>query len=420
MQIVEADDFFLPKHQMFFKAIANLRLADVPPDPVTLCTELQRIGAFEEVGGSDFVAQIYERVPEIANVGFYARTVKQMARHRTIIQRCLRISKDVWDRDFTAVCDMMVSSMQDLNRTLELAMSPGLTTKQAMQEAITSLATDEFWLMTGMEEMDKGECSMARNCLNVLGARPTMGKTSLVLNMLVFLCRLGLRVLYFSPETKCRRAMHCLASIISGRSLRELKSMRQNPANDPMFQDITQEVSSWRLETRHDPMGIDQLLHTIRGKHRFKPIDLVIVDYLQVYADNKESMDRLIRGLVDIAEHDLVTILAVSQINREVEKRITKATNRGRPQMSDLQNSGTIEQAAEVVYLLWQPSFYDHERYKIGNYDYPTEQLAEIIVAKQRTGRRNVGFPHRFIGSCYRFEPFFGVFSPPEEKTWAP
>src|SRR5215210_2584473 len=391
-----AEDFYSEVHRIIYGAMMRLYSRGEPIDQLTLTNELRSVNEFERIGGRPYVFQIVESVPTAANAGRYADIVRGKALLRAIIDVGSRITEDAF-REPEDVSEALDSAEQLVygvsNRTLREHLAPVSELAPGALEMIQRLYEQEgevTGVETGFEDLDRLTTGFHRSDLIILAARPAMGKTAMALNAIWHASgEKKLPVAIFSLEMSKEQLVQRLISQTTRIPAQALRSGNVKAEDWPKLVRGVAEVS-------RAPIWIDDTagvtLMEIRAKVRRlasqlnvageMPLSLVVVDYLQLMvggearnrAENRQQeIAEISRGLKVLARDLDVPVLAIAQLSRAVEARHDK-----RPLLSDLRDSGAIEQDADMVMFLYRDEYY--------NPDSDDKGIAEVIVGKHRNG----------------------------------
>lgn len=377
---VPPDAFALEKHGTIWRAILACYGRRVPPDIQTVASELRQAGDLADVGGLGELAILAAEVPTAVHVAYYAEAVLRAWKARRLIQTGAEISILGYERamaDPDGAADeaerLLWSVTQAESGDDVWAPAPAMA-----QELINYLqTTEEAGLSTGIPDLDRKIIGWRPARLYIVAARPGMGKTGLALTVAANALRRGARVGVFSLEMDRLELMIRLAAMISGVNAQRIEAKNLGEPEWTRLWDALGKISGWRL-VANDRAGlpITAIRQQARRAHAAEPFDLLIVDYLQLVEGRGEKRGEQVadvaRSLKNLARELRVPVLAAAQLNREVEGRATKV-----PQLSDLRESGELEQAADLVAFIYRPEVYDPE-------DRPGE--AELHIAKQRNG----------------------------------
>jgi replicative DNA helicase len=389
-----ADDFYSEVHRIIYGAMMRLYSRGDPIDQLTLTNELRSVNEFERIGGRPYVFQIVESVPTAANAGRYADIVRGKALLRAVIDVGSRITEDAF-REPENVSEALDSAEQLIygvsNRTLREHLAPVSELAPGALEMIQRLYEQEgevTGVETGFEDLDRLTTGFHKSDLVVLAARPAMGKTAMALNAIWHASgEKKMPVAIFSLEMSKEQLVQRLISQTTRIPAQALRSGNVKAEDWPKLVRGVAEVS-------RAPIWIDDTagvtLMEIRAKVRRlasqlnaageTPLALVVVDYLQLMVgqgnrqeNRQQEIAEISRGLKVLARDLDVPVLAIAQLSRAVEARHDK-----RPLLSDLRDSGAIEQDADMVMFLYRDEYYNPESDDKG--------IAEVIVGKHRNG----------------------------------
>jgi replicative DNA helicase len=389
-----AEDFYSEVHRIIYGAMMRLYSRGEPIDQLTLTNELRSVNEFERVGGRPYVFQIVESVPTAANAGRYADIVRGKALLRAIIDVGSRITEDAFGEpeDVSEALDSAEQLVYGVsNRTLREHLAPVSELAPGALEMIQRLYEQEgevTGVETGFEDLDRLTTGFHKSDLIILAARPAMGKTAMALNAIWHASgEKKMPVAIFSLEMSKEQLVQRLISQTTRIPAQALRSGNVKAEDWPKLVRGVAEVS-------RAPIWIDDTagvtLMEIRAKVRRlasqlnaageMPLSLVVVDYLQLMVgqgnrqeNRQQEIAEISRGLKVLARDLDVPVLAIAQLSRAVEARHDK-----RPLLSDLRDSGAIEQDADVVMFLYRDEYYNSESDDKG--------IAEVIVGKHRNG----------------------------------
>jgi len=388
IEFVAPDDFYREAHRKIMRAILDLSERAEPIDLVTLAEALRRRGELQDVGGPAYLAELVARVPTAANVAHYARIVRERAILRGLIHAATEIATQGYDprKDIDAFLDEAEQKIFALSERkvhpaffrLRDLMVPSMETIEKLYER-KELVTG---VPTGFRDLDAKTAGLQPGDLVVIAGRPSMGKTAFALNIAQHAAlEAGIGVGIFSLEMSkeqlvlrllCSEARTDQAKIRTGRlperDFPKLALAASRLADAPIYIDDTPTLGVLELRAKARRLKRD----------REAKLGLIIVDYLQLMrgaadADNREQeIAGISRGLKALAKELDLPVVALSQLNRQVEQRADK-----RPVMADLRESGAIEQDADLIMFLYRPYVYDRTA---------EEGAAEVIIGKQRNG----------------------------------
>jgi replicative DNA helicase len=383
------EDFYRPRHQLIFQAMIRLtEKADPEPvDALTVAEQLARAGELEEAGGTAYVHSLPNLVPSAGNVRHYARIVKNHALMRRLLDTTRRIQDDVFTftgppKELLELAESELFKIAHDDRTGELrSIEAVLHDELDKLELISREGLAMTGTPTGFNDLDELTGGFQPGNLIVLAARPSMGKSALVINVAENAAvDYGKPVALFSlemSETELAQRFIASQSKLNGDDLRK---GRVRPDRWPKVVKATEKLASSPLfiDDSSD-LGILDLRAKARRLHAREELGLVIVDYLQLMrAENStdsrvEQVGQISRGLKMLARELKVPVIAVSQLSRGVESRPDK-----KPLLSDLRESGQIEQDADLVMFIYRDEYYNRDSERPGE--------ADIIIAKHRNG----------------------------------
>ena len=390
--ILNPDDFFRDRHRVIFTAMCELVDSGEVVDPVTLTERLKSKQEMEEAGGYSYVAQIMDTVPSAANVENHARIVREKAALRRIIRACHETIEDVYSANGEGAAPVIEAAERRIFRAAEAPGRGGfIPAKQSLWKAMEEIEAEGereggvTGLATGFPTLDRMTAGLQPGDMTILAARPSMGKTAMALGMASNVAGgggpVGIVSLEMSDGQLAKR-------MIASRARVDLMKIRRGELTKEEYEKLAR-ASAWFNDV---PIHIDDQLSAsvpeIRAKLRRlvagTPVSLLVVDYLQLMdgdgRNRVQEIGSLTRGLKRIAREFDLHALVLSQLSRAPERREPP-----RPILSDLRESGDIEQDADNVLLLWRPEYYHDD-------ETPEEVVArqqgkgELIIGKQRNG----------------------------------
>ena len=385
-EFLQAEDFYIHRHVWIWEAITRLNQRRIPVDLLTLSEEIDRVGQSGDVGGSAYLTSLINQVPSSLNAEAYARIVEGHATRRRMIQSANKIATLAYDESLeTAV--VQEKAVSALEAVVLRKTGAGLTPlsghlSSAYDRIDESSRTTELpGIPTGLIDLDRKLGNLQKGTLYVVAGRPGQGKTSLKLTIARNAALAGKRVAVFSLEMSNEKITNRLLSQSTGLDAQLIDIGKISDAQWPLLTAAIENMSDWPIFLDDTP-AITPLQIKSRCRRismAFGPLDLVVVDYLQLMGvegasrvDNRtQEIGYLSRTLKQLTKELNVPILVGAQMNRAVEQRADK-----RPQLSDLRESGDIENDADVVMFLHQP-------------DPDVKSLAtptDIIVEKHRSG----------------------------------
>ncbi len=411
-EILRAESFYDRKHQLIYAAIANLALRQQPIDILTVTARLREMGTLEDAGGAFYITQLSRKVTTSAHIEYHARIVAQKHLARELITFSSNVQTKAFD-ETQDVDDLMQEAEGRLFEISQQNMKKDYTQiDPVIKEAFALLhkaaeRTDGLsGLSSGFHQLDRMTSGWQNSDLVIIAARPAMGKTAFVLSMARNIAITNKEpVALFSLEMSNVQLVNRLIvnvceiegeKIKSGQLNREEWARLDNKIIEmqgaPLYVDDTPSLSVFELRTK------------ARRLVREHGVKIIIIDYLQLmnasgmsYGSRQEEVSTISRSLKGLAKELNIPIIALSQLNRGVENR--EGIEGKRPQLSDLRESGAIEQDADMVCFIHRPEYYKIYADEKGN---DLRGMAEIIIAKHRNGA--VGdVLLRFVGKYARF-----------------
>ncbi len=409
--VVTGNDFYRYEHRAVFESVSALVNAGKPADVITVYEHLQSTGKAEEVGGLTYLNALAQYVPGAGNIRRYAEIV----RDRSILRRLVSTSEEISANAFNTQGRPVSSILDEAEQKIFNIGEEGARTKQgfqSMDSLVVSLLdrvqemadnpNDVTGVPTGFYDLDRLTAGLQAGDLIVLAGRPSMGKTALAINMAEHVAlNEGLPVAVFSMEMGAAQlAVRIVGSI--GRI--DQGHLRTGKLTDDEWPRLSEAIEKLRTISLY----IDESAGLTPGELRANArrlarqcgqLGLVVVDYLQLMSGSAGSegenrateLGEISRGLKMLAKELQCPVIALSQLNRSVETRPDK-----RPMMSDLRESGAIEQDADIIMFIYRDEYYTKEACK-------EPGVAEVIIAKQRNGPTGV-VKLAFLNKITKFE----------------
>lgn len=386
-QFLAPEDFYVARHSWVYEAIRDLYERREPADLVTLTDELERRNQLSELGGSAYLTRLINMTPTSIHVEYYARIVERTAVLRRLIDAAGEIARLAYQdtEDVGVVVDQAEEIIFGVAaRQIERDLRPIRQVLDKYYDHIEYLyqhQEDIIGIPTGLADLDKLLGGLQRSDMVIIAGRPGMGKTSLALSVALQAARRHRkRVAMFSLEMSDEQLVQRLISAETGIDSQRLRLGRIQEDEWPTFMQATDLLANTDIFIDDTPaISVLELRTKARRLHAEHGLDLLIVDYLQLMRGDMRSENRqqeisfISRSLKALARELNIPILALSQLSRQVESRHDK-----RPMLSDLRESGSIEQDADVVLFIYRDEVYDPDT------EFPN--IAEIIVAKHRSG----------------------------------
>lgn len=401
---VTEDAFYFERHRFIFRALRNLYDRDEATDYVSIIRELEKLDSLEIVT-KPYLLEIANYVPSAANHEHYARIVSEKARYRSLILTCNTIIKKAYDQtdDPDELTDFAESSIFALGSRMEKRgythIEPVVIRSMEHLEQLHTRNEDITGVDTGYKRLNEMTSGWQNSDLIIIAGRPSMGKTAFVLNLARNAARRfherwkaepeehrGMlpSVGFFSLEMGADQLVNRLISTEAMIDLSKLRTGRLYEDDWPKLSNILGTLAALPIYIDDSPgLKIMELRAKARRLKTERNIQLMIIDYLQLMeGDNRENrqqeISQISRQLKLLAKELNIPVIALSQLSRALEARNDK-----RPQLSDLRESGSIEQDADVVGFIHRPEYYKINTFEDGK---PTEGMGEFIIGKQRNG----------------------------------
>lgn len=390
MEKLQRDDFYRDAHRVIFEAMVNLHRSNMEIDIITLPEELRRMGKLDAVGGLEYVLGLPNVVATAANVEFHAKIVAEKALSRNLISTCADITASAFSgekepEDLLDEAESSILHLSEQNNKGDFS-AVGDVVEETLDK-ITTLYENKAGLTglpTGFRDLDDLTSGLQPSDLILIAARPSMGKTAFTLNIAQ---NVGVRqkktVAFFSLEMSKEQLVQRLLCQISHIDSQKLRTGQLN--SDKEWNELTRACDV----LYQSPIYIDDTpgitVAEMRSKTRRLKVehglDLIVVDYLQLMQgsshrsseNRQQEISEISRSLKGLARELKVPLIALSQLSRSVESRQEK-----KPMLSDLRESGALEQDADIVSFLYREGYYNPESDR--------KDITEVIVAKHRNG----------------------------------
>lgn len=397
IDILKAEAFYRPAHQLIYEAISELFKNTQPIDILTVADQLRKQGKLEAVGGEFYLIQLTQKVSSAAHIEFHARVVLQKHIQRSLIKISNEIIEEAYD-ETTDVFDLLDSAEtklynvtdSNLKRSSESARDLVIKARKKIEE-IFNRGEEFSGVASGFTEIDKVTAGWQPTDLIIVAARPAMGKTAFTLSMARNISIDGkMPVAFFSLEMS---SVQLITRLIASETGLSSDKLRKGNLEDHEWQQLNFKVR----ELENAPLYIDDTpslsIFDLRAKARRLVsqygIKIIIIDYLQLMTagggkgtgNREQEISTISRNLKALAKELNVPIIALSQLSRNVENR----PGHKRPQLADLRESGAIEQDADIVTFLYRPEYYKQDTWDDPE-NSPTTNQAEFIIAKHRNG----------------------------------
>ncbi len=385
---LSGEDFFLKRHELIWTAFSRLHDRNDAVDYVTLTRELDAMGALDEIGGQAYLISLVNNTPTAVHAEVYGEMVSRTATRRKMLKAADEIRQTALDEDLPI--DKVISEAEEKL----FAVSDGQLKREFVPiwdavseyydeiEKLLEMDTGMIGIPTGFRDLDGLLSGFQKSDLVVFAGRPGMGKTSWILTVALNAARLGSRVAIFTMEMGVEQLVQRLLSMETGIRITQLRTADINPREQTRLTEAIGRISNLPLFIDDTPSitPIDMRTKCRRLQHEYG-LDIVMVDYMQLmsagkaYENNRvQEISYISRSLKELARELNVCVLSTAQLSRAVEQRQDK-----RPQLSDLRESGTIEQDADAVMFLYRDDVYNPETTEFPN-------QAEVNLSKHRHG----------------------------------
>lgn len=389
--VVKPADFYDEKNQIVFEAMMNLYDSHRPVDLLTLTAELKSLKKLKEVGGAPYLTELSNFVPVASHAKAYAEIIKKAAIQRKLIRAGGEIVTKAYE-DGASVDELVGKAEQALFEVSDKIV-------RSEYRSMTDLLTDTFdrieelrnnkgalrGLKTGFRDVDKKTAGFQKGDLIIIGARPAMGKTTFAQNLTYNIASINKKgVLFFSMEMSANEIIERMLSDVSGVSNWNIRTGNLSDEEYTKIGDAMAELSELPIYIDDtSSMTIMELRNKARRAMHDHDIGIIIVDYLQLIQGSDrykgqrvQEVTEISRGLKILARELAIPVVALAQLSRTVTGR-----ENPRPVLSDLRESGSIEQDADLVMFLHRPDYY-----KQNDDDYEETHITELLIAKHRHG----------------------------------
>lgn len=384
---LDIEDFYRKSHRTIFKAMLDLNAAKQSIDSITLTNYLININKLEEVGGIAFITALPNKVPSTANLNHYISIVKEKSMLRNIINIAEHMESMSYDNEQLDTPEMILDKTEQMISRLTKKMIvtkvdniQGQTLKAYMDiENIINHKDELLGLETGLYDLDNFLQGLKNSDFMILAARPSMGKTAFALNIASHLSiKKDTPVVFFSLEMSSNQLIHRIFSSRGLIPLFNLKSGNLDDAHTQKLIKVSNKLSQSKLIINDEISNLMSLRSISRKLKRENDIKLIIIDYLQLLEGTRREnrnleISEISRSLKILAKELDIPIIALSQLSRSVESRQIK-----KPMLSDLRESGSLEQDADIVMFLYREDYYNPET--------ENKNITDVIVAKNRNG----------------------------------
>jgi replicative DNA helicase len=389
--LITVDNFYFDAHQKVYQAICDLVSENKPPDMVLIHERLKQNKQLEDVGGPEFLAELWESVQTGANVEYYAKIVRDMAMTRSLIHASTEILRDAYDRTHSAEEMVSVAERKIMDVAKAGIVGETKTITDALKETFNRIdsragkdALSISGISTGYVDLDNITAGLQNSELVIIAARPSVGKTAFALNLVRnVIVEDKLPVLFFSLE---QSRIELAERLLCSQSRVDSQKIRKGHLNS---EDISKlmEAGDYLRRTRlyiddtpsRSMLQIAATARRLKKKHeKDGGLRMIVIDYLQlIEPENRrdprqEQVAQISRRLKHLARELVIPVVALAQVNRASEDRQDH-----KPRLADLRESGSIEADADTCMMLHRPAMFDGEQ---------DDNILDVIIAKQRNG----------------------------------
>ena len=390
ISLLNPDDFYQERHKIIWEVLQKLSQMNTPIDEVTLQNALEKEGKLEAVGGVEYLLKLIESVASGANARYHAEIIQKNA----VLRRLINLSNEAIREaeDPTAEPDEIISKVEGsvmslAEKQVKNSLRPAGDVVQEVLKAVENRRDGLSGCPTGFTDLDRLTNGLQPSDLIILAGRPGMGKSAFALTLASnSSINYGKKVAFFSLEMGAEQLMQRIICSMAGLELSKFRAGHLNRdefAKLPGTASRIVQANSLYVDDNLD-LGIMELLSKCRSLKRKVGLDLVIVDYLQLMKTGKEenravAVGAISRGLKVLAKDLKIPVIALAQLSRKTEDRADAVRGgKTRPQLSDLRESGSIEQDADMVWFIERPFYRSH--------DEADKNKAQLLVAKHRNG----------------------------------
>lgn len=386
-QILMPADFYREDHRLIYECMMSMHVKNLPVDLVTVAEELDRTNKLEKAGGLTLLTQLNNMVPTAANASYYARIVREKAELRNLINTATEIASAAYNEDEepSVIIDRAERSILEISsrRSSSDLMPLNNIVMETLEQfdQIFNAHGNLIGLPTGYIDLDKYTSGLQPADLILIAARPSMGKTAFTLNIASNIAILGKRpVAFFSLEMSATQLMMRIIGSLGAINIQEIRTGNIAQDSWQKMMDTADMIYDSPLYIDDTPgISITELRSKARRIKAERGLELICIDYLQLMQGSNTSDGRqqevseISRSLKALARELRVPIITLSQLNRGVESRQIK-----KPMLSDLRESGSLEQDADIVMFLYREDYYTPDTDK--------KNVTDVIIAKHRNG----------------------------------
>lgn len=404
-QFLRADDFYIVRNRWIWEAFTRLHERRTPIDYLTVCEELEQQSQLGEVGGPAYIMSLINQTPSSLNSEAYARLVEENSVRRRMLTAANDLARLAYDQrqSVDTIMDEAEKAIFGISeRRVQNDLQPIQRVLSEVYDRVDQLSRrdgDIFGVPTGLVDLDKLLGGLQKSDLLIVAGRPGMGKTGFMLSVAKNAAmRYKKHIAIFSLEMSNEQLVQRLISQETGIDIQKLRTGKLTEEEIPLFTHAIEVLSDTHIYLDDTPAITPLQLRTkCRRLHMEYELDLIIIDYLQLMSgdtrnDNRvQEVSYISRNLKVLARELNVPVLTAAQLSRAVEQRADK-----RPVLSDLRESGSLEQDSDIVMFIHRPDAMEK--------DSPRANIAELIVAKHRNGPTHPGIELVFLNQQARFE----------------
>ena len=386
-ELLDIEDFYRKSHRTIFKVMLDLNITKKAIDIITLTDYLTHISKLEEVGGIAFITSLANKVPSTANLKHYINIVKEKSMLRNIVHIAEYMENMGYDSESIDTPETVLDKAEQLlfKLTKKLVTTKVNNIKEQTLNAYVDIENiinykgELLGLETGLQDLDSFLQGLKNSDFMILAARPSMGKTAFALNIASYLSiKKDTPVAFFSLEMSSNQLIHRIFSSYGLIPLFNLKSGNLDDAHTQKLIKVSNKLSQSQLIINDEISNLMSLRSIARKLKRENDIKLIIIDYLQLLEGTRREnrnleISEISRSLKILAKELDIPIIALSQLSRSVESRQVK-----KPMLSDLRESGSLEQDADIVMFLYREDYYNPET--------ENKNITDVIIAKNRNG----------------------------------
>lgn len=377
LDFLTPNSFFSVSHQYIYRAVIELFEQSIPIDEITLGDQLKSLSQLEEIGGYAYLNELTECCPSSSNIVFYGKIIREHARMRDMTE--LFKEAITRSRDPKIMQSEIVGKVMDQLNSFVQTENPSVSFKKSANEVFDDLENENFdGILTGLVDIDKQIIGMEQSDLILIGGRPSMGKTSIATNIGEYVAGRYGHVMIASLDMSRKQITQKIISQKSGVPINKIRSRKLDPEDWEQLHNFSAYPTAMTINDESG-LSIPQLRSIVYKQHKKTPLTLLIVDHIQKMTGSQgknnqnDIMTEISNGLKNIAKDLNIVVIALSQLNRKPEERSNK-----RPISSDLRDSGSLEQDADIIIFMYRDEYYYTDSKHKGK--------AEAIIAKQRQG----------------------------------